>query len=228
MRPKTLFMKQRETPLQYRARKLRAKYALQKLKRLFPKAGMMLHYENNWELLVAVELSAQCTDKKVNEITPALFKKYPTLSDYITASPREFEQMIFQSGFYRNKTKNILAAAKMVHGTFHGELPRTMSEMLTIPGVARKTANVVLGNAYGVVEGIAVDTHVKRLSHVLGFSDENNPNNIEKDLMSIFPKKEWFHVTYLLIEYGRKYCTARKHDHQECPLGEYKKKISTE
>ncbi|OGZ20316.1 MAG: hypothetical protein A2494_00090 [Candidatus Lloydbacteria bacterium RIFOXYC12_FULL_46_25] len=217
-------MKKRETQKQKDERVVRARTLLRELKKLFPEAGMMLRFTNNWELLVAVELSAQCTDKKVNEITPLLFKKYPTLLDYVNASPREFEQMIFQSGFYRNKTKNILAAAKMVQETFHGELPRTMQEMLTIPGVARKTANVVLGNAYGVVEGIAVDTHVKRLSHVLGLSDEDRPNNIEKDLMDIFPKKEWFHVTYLLIEYGRKYCTARKHDHSECPLGAYKEK----
>ena len=217
-------MKKREPQKQKDERVVRARTLLRELKKLFPEAGMMLRFTNNWELLVAVELSAQCTDKKVNEITPLLFKKYPTLLDYVNASPREFEQMIFQSGFYRNKTKNILAAAKMVQETFHGELPRTMQEMLTIPGVARKTANVVLGNAYGVVEGIAVDTHVKRLSHVLGLSDEDRPNNIEKDLMDIFPKKEWFHVTYLLIEYGRKYCTARKHDHSECPLGAYKEK----
>ena len=182
-------------------------------------AGMMLKFGNDWELLVAVQLSAQCTDKKVNEITPALFARYRTLDDYVHADPREFERMIFQSGFYRNKTKNILAAATMVQQEFHGTIPKTMEAMLTIPGVARKTANVVLGNAHGVVEGIAVDTHVKRLSHVLGLSDETDPNKIEKDLMEMFPKKEWFHATYLLIEYGRKYCPAKKHDHTKCPLG---------
>lgn len=217
-------MKKKETAKQKEERMKRGRIALRVLKKLFPTASMILRFTNNWELLVAVQLSAQCTDKKVNEITPALFKKYPTLDDYVHANPREFEQMIFQSGFYRNKTKNILAAAKMVQETFHEELPHTMSEMLMIPGVARKTANVVLGNAYGVTEGIAVDTHVKRLSHVLGLSDEHNPNNIEKDLMSIFPKKEWFRITYLLIEYGRKYCRARKHDHAQCPLGEYSEK----
>lgn len=216
-------MKKKETAKQKEERMKRGRTALRVLKKLFPTAGMTLRFTNNWELLVAVQLSAQCTDKKVNEITPALFKKYPTLDDYVHANPREFEQMIFQSGFYKNKTKNILAAAKIIQETFHGELPHTMSEMLTIPGVARKTANVVLGNAYGVIEGIAVDTHVKRLSRVLGFSDEHNTNNIEKDLMSIFPKKEWFRITYLLIEYGRKYCRARKHDHSQCPLGEYRK-----
>lgn len=212
-------MKHHETPSETRSRILRGHRILKKLMHLFPDAGMMLTYGNEWELLVAVQLSAQCTDKKVNEITPALFKRFRTLNDYVTADPREFERMIFQSGFYKNKTKNILAAAKMLQEVFHGKLPKTMDEMLTLPGVARKTANVVLGNAHGVIEGIAVDTHVKRLSRVLGLSDETDPNKIEKDLMEIFPKKEWFHVTYLLIEYGRKYCPARKHDHTKCPLG---------
>ncbi len=189
------------------------------LKKLFPETRMFLNYGNHFELLVAVELSAQCTDKKVNEITPLLFARYPTLDDYVHADPREFEQLVFQSGFYRNKTKNILAAAKMVKHTFHGKIPKTMKEILTIPGVARKTANVVLGNAYGVVVGIAVDTHVKRLSRVLDLSHETDPNKIEKELMSLFPQKEWFRLTYLLIEYGRKYCPAKKHDYAKCPLG---------
>ncbi len=210
-------MKRHETISQKRARMLRGRAILKKLKRLIPGAGMMLRFTNNWELLVAVELSAQCTDKKVNEITPALFARFPTIEDYVHANPREFEQMIFQSGFYRNKTKNILAAARMVKQMFHGTLPRTMKEMLLIPGVARKTANVVLGNAYGIVEGIAVDTHVKRLARVLGLSDEILPNKIEKDLMEMFSQKDWFRVTYLLIEYGRQYCPARKHS--GCPLG---------
>jgi endonuclease-3 len=212
-------MKHRETLAETRSRMLRGRRIMKRLTYLFPNAGMMLTYGNEWELLVAVQLSAQCTDKKVNEITPALFKRFPTLNDYVTADPREFERMIFQSGFYKNKTKHILAAAKMLQQKFHGKLPKTMGEMLTLPGVARKTANVVLGNAHGVIEGIAVDTHVKRLSHVLGLSDETDPNKIEKDLMKVFPKKEWFHTTYLLIEYGRKYCPAKKHDHTKCPLG---------
>jgi endonuclease-3 len=194
---------------------------LGELKGLFPDAKMSLRYGNNWELLVAVELSAQCTDKKVNEITPALFAKYPTLADYTKVRPSEFEKDIFQSGFYRNKTKNILGAAKMISEKFGGEVPRTMEEMLTIPGVARKTANVVLGNAYGVVEGIAVDTHVKRLARLWGLTDEENPEKIEKDLMKLLPKEEWFQFTYLVIEYGRKYCTARIRDHNNCPLGEF-------
>lgn len=179
----------------------------------------MLRYSNPWELLVAVELSAQCTDKKVNEVTPALFARYKTLEEYVTADPREFERLIYQTGFYRNKTKNILAAAKIVSGKFGGEIPRTMAEILTLPGVARKTANVVLGNAYGVVEGIAVDTHVGRLSRVLGLTNETDPQKVERDLMEAIPRREWFRATYLLIEYGRTYCPARKHDISHCPLG---------
>lgn len=191
---------------------------VKKLKQLFPHAKIVLRYGNNWELLVAVQLSAQCTDKKVNEVTEKLFKKYRTLDDYVNADPREFERDIHSTGFYRNKTKNILAAAKMVKKEFGGKIPRTMHEILTLPGVARKSANVILGNAYGVVEGIAVDTHVKRLAKLLGLTTHDNPEKIEKDLMELLPKKEWFDFTYRLIDYGRKYCPARPHDHEKCPL----------
>lgn len=190
----------------------------QALKKLFPSAKIVLKYSNNWELLVAVELSAQCTDKKVNEVTERLFKKYQTLNDYVRANRKEFERDIYETGFYRNKAKNILAAARVVKEKFGGKLPKTMHEMLTIPGVGRKSANVILGNAYSIVEGIAVDTHVKRLSRVLGLSKESDPAKIEQDLMKIFPKREWFSLTYRLIDYGRKYCFARPHDHKNCPL----------
>ncbi len=198
--------------------KLRAKKIISRLRKIFPHPKIALVFGNSWELVVAVQLSAQCTDKKVNEITPALFKKYKTLNDYIRANPREFEKHIHACGFYRAKTKNILAAAKAVKEKFGGTLPKTMDEMLTIPGIGRKSANVILGNAYGVVEGIAVDTHVKRLARVLGLSREKTPEKIEKDLMQIIPKKDWFEATYLLIDYGRKYCVARPHQHQLCPL----------
>ena len=199
-------------------RKKIAKKILAMLKRLFPKAGMVLRHRNNWELMVAVQLSAQCTDKKVNEVTAKLFEKYRTLDDSVRAEPRAFERDIFQTGFYRNKTKNILAAAKMVKEKFGGRIPKTMAEMLLIPGVARKTANVVLGNVHGVVEGIAVDTHVRRLSRLFGLTKENDPNKIERDLMQILPRKDWFLFTYLMIEYGRNYCPARRHDTTKCPL----------
>lgn len=191
---------------------------IKELKKLFPDAGIVLRYGNPWQLLVAVILSAQCTDKKVNEVTEKLFKKYRTLDDYVNASQEEFEEDIYQTGFYRAKAMHILASAKIVRRRFGGKVPRTMGEILELPGVARKTANVLLGNAYGVVEGIAVDTHVKRISRVLGLTDQHDPNKIERDLMVIVPRKEWFGLTYLLIEYGRKYCIAKKHDHANCPL----------
>jgi len=200
-------------------KKLAAKIVA-KLKKLFPNPKMALRYSNNWELLVAVMLSAQCTDKKVNEVTQDLFKKYKTLDDYVNAKIGEFEQDIRPTGFYRNKAKNILATAKIIKEKYKGKLPKTMGEMLALPGVARKTANVVLGNAYGIVEGIAVDTHVKRLANLFGLTPENNPDKIERDLMQMIPKKNWFVFTYLMIEYGRKYCPAHC-KHKECPLGKY-------
>lgn len=191
---------------------------LDELKRLFPDARIALQYSNNWELLVAVQLSAQCTDKKVNEVTAELFKKYRSLDDYVKADPRVFERDIHATGFFRQKTKNILHAAKIIKEKYGGAMPRTMKEMLVLPGVGRKTANVVLGNAYGVVEGIAVDTHVRRLARLLGLTTHTDPHKMEKDLMRIIPREEWFDFTYRLIEYGRKYCTARQHDHAQCPL----------
>ncbi len=198
--------------------KKRAIKIIKTLKQLFPNAKIVLDYGNTWELLVAVVLSAQCTDKKVNEVTAKLFKKYRKLEDYARAKPREFEQDVKSTGFYRAKAKNILAAAKVVKEKFGGKLPCTMAEMLTIPGIGRKSANVILGNAYGVVEGIAVDTHVRRLSHLFGLTKQTNPEKIEHDLMRIIPKKDWFKFTYLLIDYGRKYCPSRSHRHELCPL----------
>ena len=206
------------TPKKIKERKKRAKKLISKLKKLHPKAQMILNYSNNWELLVAVALSAQCTDIMVNRVTEKLFKKYKTLDEYVHADPKEFEQDIFQTGFYKNKTKNILAAAKMVQQEYKGKLPRTLDEIIKIPGVARKTGNVVLGNAFGVVQGIAVDTHVKRFTRVYDLSDETTPQKIEQDLMLIIPKKDWFRFTYLAIDYGRTYCPARKHNHQNCPI----------
>lgn len=205
-------------PILLLERKKKAAKIVQKLKELFPDAKIALNYGNNWELLVAVELSAQCTDKKVNEVTAGLFKKYRKLDDYVNANLQEFEQDIKPTGFYHNKAKNILAAAKMVKERFGGKIPQTMEEILEIPGVARKTANVVLGTAYGVVKGIAVDTHVRRLSKLLGLTDETNPVKIERDLMQILPKEDWYIVTYLMGHYGRAYCPARPHDHAQCPL----------
>lgn len=199
-------------------KKKRIEIIISELKRLFPHAKIMLKYSSPWELLVAVMLSAQCTDKMVNKVTEKLFKKYVCLDDYVKADAKEFERDIFSTGFYRAKTNHILATAEIIKTIYRGEPPRTMKEMVQLPGVGRKTANVVLGNAYGVVEGIAVDTHVKRMSRVLGLTKNTDPEKIERDLMRIAPKEEWLHLTYLLIEYGRKYCPAIRHDHKKCPL----------
>ncbi len=204
-------------------RKKRAEAILKHLKKLIPKeeATIALNFGSPWELLVAVILSAQCTDKKVNEVTATLFKKYPTLSDYLMAKPEEFARDIYSTGFYRNKAKHILASAKTVAETFGGNVPNTMEDVLTLPGVSRKTANVVLGNAYGVVEGIAVDTHVRRLARLWRLTNEWDPKKIERDLMEVVPKKEWLKATYYFIEYGRQYCPATKRDHSTCPLAEF-------
>lgn len=185
------------------------------LKKLVPDAKMVLNYSNNIELLVAVMLSAQCTDKQVNKVTGRLFKKYKTLNAYAKARPSQFEKDIYSTGFYRNKTKHIIAAARLLKSNFNSEVPRTMAEMILLPGVSRKTANVVLGNAYGVVDGIAVDTHVRRLAIRMGITTESDPKKIESDLMKILPKEEWFKFTYYMIEYGRRYCSARE---KVCPL----------
>jgi endonuclease III len=202
-------------------RKTRAQKIIAELKKIFPNPKIALKYSNNWELFVAVVLSAQCTDKKVNQVTETLFKKYKILEDYVQADAKKFEQDIYSTGFYRAKAKNILAAAKMIKERFHGHVPRTMEEILTIPGIARKSANVILGNAYGVIEGIAVDTHVIRLSKRLGLTDHKDPVKIERDLMEIVPREDWFTFTYLIIDYGRKYCAAKKHDHDNCPLKKF-------
>lgn len=188
------------------------------LKNLFPRAKVALNYGNSWELLVAVVLSAQCTDKKVNEVTERLFIKYKTLDDYVSADLRTFEEDIKQTGFYRNKAKNILGAAKIVKERFGGKVPDRMEDLISLPGVARKTANIVLGNVYGIIEGIAVDTHVRRLSIKLGLTDHGDPNKIEQDLMKLLPKEEWFDFTYRMIDYGRNICQARPHDCKEHPL----------
>lgn len=199
-------------------RKKRAGIIITTLKKLFPQTKSALNYSTPWEFLVAVILSAQCTDARVNIVTARLFKKYKTIEDYAKADITEFEQDIKSTGFYKNKAKNILATANIIHNTYNDSIPQTMEEMLELPGVARKTANVVLGGAFGIVSGIAVDTHVKRLSNLYGLTEENNPEKIEKNLMQVVPEDEWIEFTLRMIDYGRKYCPAKKHDHNHCPL----------
>jgi len=199
-------------------RKKRALEVVRKLKKLFPQVKIALRYGNNIQLLVAVILSAQCTDKKVNEVTEKLFKKHKTVDDFANARLAAFEKEIKPTGFYHAKARNIIAAAKMIRNEFGGKIPKTMEEIVRLPGVARKTANVVLGNAYGIVEGIAVDTHVRRLSKKFGLIQHDDPVKIEQDLMQLLPKKEWFDFTYRMIEYGRQYCPAKPHVHEKCPI----------
>ena len=200
--------------------KQHVKKTIARLKKTYPAARIALTYSNSWELLVAVILSAQCTDKKVNEVTAALFKKYRTLDDYVRADLNTFEKMIRPTGFYHAKARHILAPAQLVKEKFNGKVPRQRENLLTLNGVARKTANVVLGNAYGVVRGIAVDTHVRRLSQRLGWSASDDPERIEKDLMTLVPKKDWFKITYLLIDHGRALCTAKDPRCDLCPLND--------
>lgn len=196
----------------------RAAKTIELLKQEYPDAKVALDYSNPWELLVATILSAQATDKKVNEVTDRLFKKYSTVQDYAEVSLEEFEQDIKATGFYRNKAKYIVSAARIVMEEFDYKVPRSMGEILTLPGVARKTANIVLANAYGVVDGIAVDTHVKRITTRLGLSERKDPDKIERDLMDIFPQKDWFCLNYLLINHGRAVCKAQNPLCQSCVL----------
>lgn len=211
------------TPKKIEERKKRLLRLDRALKKLYPTASIELNYTTPWELLVAVQLSAQSTDKGVNKITEKLFKKYKTLKDYIRAGTTQqgveaFERDIFASGFYRAKTKNILAAAKMVQEEFGGEVPNTMEEMLRIPGVARKTATVVLKEAYGIVAGITVDTHVIRFVQRFDLCDYSDAVRIEKDLMLLVPKKEWGYITHRIIHYGRYLAPARAYDTKKDPL----------
>ncbi|MFA6097290.1 MAG: endonuclease III [Candidatus Paceibacterota bacterium] len=186
-----------------------------------------LDFKTPHELLVATILSAQCTDKRVNLVTKELFKKYKNVADYVGADVGEFEKDIRSTGFYRNKAKNIINSAKMIFEKFGSKVPDTMEELVTLPGVARKTANIVLTEAYGKVEGIAVDTHVLRLSLRLGLSQNSNAEKVEKDLMKITPKEDWGKVSNLLIMHGRNVCFARKPNCIECVLNKICPSVSS-
>ncbi len=180
------------------------------LEKEYPDAKTALKYSNPLELLVATILSAQCTDKRVNIVTKSLFKKYKTAEDFAYANLGELEEYIRPTGFYRNKARNIKRSGELLVEKFNSQVPETMDEILELPGVARKTANIVLSNAYGVIEGIAVDTHVRRLSQRLGLTENKNPDKIERDLMKIVPRSYWIRITDLLIFHGRNICMARK------------------
>ena len=183
---------------------------ISRLVKEYPNPKTALHYRSPLQLLVSTILSAQCTDEMVNKVTKELFRKYKFVKDYANAELSELEREIKSTGFFRNKAKNIKNASKMLIEKFDGQVPDTMKEILLLPGVARKTANVVLASAYGVIEGIAVDTHVKRLSQRLGLTKNDNPEKIEKDLMNIVPKDKWAQFEFSLISHGKKICQARK------------------
>lgn len=187
------------------------------LKKLFPITKIALNYNSDFNLLVAVILSAQTTDKKVNEVAHSFFEKMKSARDYAKLSQIEFEQYIKSIGLYKGKAKNILATAKIIEDEFGGKIPKTIGELVKLPGVGRKTANVVVSIIYNINEGIAVDTHVKRLSQLWGLSQYSNPDKIEKDLMELIPKNEWRDFTLRTIDYGRKHCPANC-KHNNCPL----------
>ncbi len=201
-------------------KKERAKKIIKILEQEYPEAKTSLNYRNALEILVATILSAQCTDKRVNIVTKSLFKKYKTAQDYANADITELEQDIRSTGFYRNKAKNIKKSGWMIIEKYEGKVPDTMDELIKLPGVARKTANIVLSNAYGKITGIAVDTHVRRISKRLGLSQNTNPDKIEQDLMQIVPKDYWKRITNLIIFHGRKVCTARKAKCNICNLNQ--------
>ena len=191
---------------------------LKRLNKAYPKPKTALNFSDPFQLLVATILSAQTTDVLVNRVTENLFRKYRTVKDYADASPETLQKDIGSVNFYKTKAKNIQAGAKIIVAQFNSQVPKTMNELTSLPGVARKTANIILSNAFGIHEGIAVDTHVKRLSYRLGLTKYADPVKIEKDLMAITPQKEWGNISHLLIFHGRKICQARKPDHQECVL----------
>ena len=189
------------------------------LHREYPQSRTALKFQTPLQILVATILSAQCTDKRVNQLTPALFKKYGTAADFARADRETLETEIRPTGFFRNKAKSIIGASNKIVAEFGGEVPASMEELISLPGVARKTANIVLSAGFGIAEGIAVDVHVKRLSGRLGLSREHDPDKIERDLTALLPKNEWIDFNYMMVDHGRMVCQARKPRCPQCPLG---------
>lgn len=198
--------------------KKRAGKLYRAMEKLYPEAHCALIHKNAFELLIATILSAQCTDKRVNIVTPPLFKKYPNAQSMANATPADLEKLVRSTGFFRNKAKSIKGASEAITHEHKGQVPDTMNELLKLPGVARKTANVVLGNAYGINEGVVVDTHVGRLSNRMGLTSQKDPKKIELDLIPLFPRKNWTLLSHLLIWHGREICSARKPLCDQCKL----------
>ncbi len=206
-------------PLSIQQRKDRALIIHKELEKLFPgNLATPLDYKTEFQLLVAVILSAQCTDERVNSVTKSLFKKYKTVKDFANANKQELEQDIFSTGFYRSKAKAIIGSANIINTKYNGKLPSTMQELLELPGVGRKTANVILGHIFDTVEGIAVDTHVRRLAKKFGLTEQTDPDKIEKDLCELLPKKDWWNFSYRLKAYGRQYSKAHQKDLDADPI----------
>ncbi len=199
-------------------RKERIQNILKLLDKMYPQATCALTHSSAWELLVATILSAQCTDKRVNEVTPLLFKKYPTIRDFAAVNQDELAQDIRSTGFFNNKAKSVIGAAKRILSKFNGEVPQNIDDLLTVPGAARKTANVVLGTAFGIASGVVVDTHVTRVSHRLDFTKHSDPVKIEQDLIKIIPQDRWILFSHQLIHHGRALCIARKPRCADCAL----------
>jgi endonuclease-3 len=205
----------RESPIDERAPEI-----IKRLSKAHPDAHVALNFTNPLECLVATILSAQCTDERVNIVTATLFKKYRKPQDYLKVPVQELAADIKPTGFFNQKTKSVRGACERIVTVYGGTVPNTMEDLITLPGVARKTANIVLGNSYGVVEGIAVDTHVRRVGERLGFTSEKDPDKIEQDLMRLIPRKRWFDFTYVIIDHGRGTCVARKPRCDECPVSD--------
>jgi endonuclease-3 len=203
----------RDDPVEARAPEI-----VRLLSEAYPDAHVALHFTNALEMLVATILSAQCTDEKVNEVTAALFAKYRTAEDYLRVPEDELKADVKPTGFFNQKAISIRAACQRIVEAYDGRVPDTMEDLVTLRGVARKTANIVLGNAYGIVVGIAVDTHVKRVSTRLGFTAQTDPDKIERDLMGLIPRDRWFPFTYVLIDHGRAVCIARRPKCEACPV----------
>jgi endonuclease-3 len=199
-------------------RKVRIQKVLTGLDHMYPNVTCALHHTNAWELLVATILSAQCTDKRVNMVTPGLFRKYPTIQDFASVKPEVLAQDIRSTGFFNNKAKSVTGAARKILSDYNGEIPRDIDQLLKVPGAARKTANVVLGTAFGIASGVVVDTHVQRISRRLDLTKHTDPVKIEKDLMKIIPREKWILFSHQMIHHGRSLCIARNPRCAECAL----------
>ena len=199
----------------------RARKIVDKLKKTYPQPKTALEFVSPLQLLVATILSAQCTDEQVNKVTPMLFAKYPTVADFAKASPREFERDIYSTGFYRNKTKNIIACCQAIVDEHKGIVPNSMEQLVQLPGVGRKTANCVLGGAFGIQSGIVVDTHVMRLAGRMGLSGQKDPVKVERDLMVLVSQKDWYDFSNMLILHGRRICDAKRPDCHNCVVKSY-------